>query len=98
VGLIEAKHSKNSILPSIGDIKDGLLKMILYTNLKDVSINGNKYTSIPVLKLTSSILKKGISQSEIDTNKELNENQKNMLKKLFDEAGTNNFEVVIEKA
>jgi len=96
--LIEAKHSKNSILPSIGDIKDGLLKMILYTNLKDVSINGNKYTSIPVLKLTSSILKKGISQSEIDTNKELNENQKNMLKKLFDEAGTNNFEVVIEKA
>jgi hypothetical protein len=32
VFLIEGKHSANSILPSKGDIKDGLLKMIL--NLK----------------------------------------------------------------
>jgi len=96
--LIEAKHSKNSILPSIGDIKDGLLKMILYTNLNEVSINGIHYTSIPVLKLTSSVLKEGILQPEINTNIELSRSQKDMLKKLFDEASENKFEVVIEKA
>ncbi len=98
VYLIEAKHSKNSILPSIGDIKDGLLKMILYTNLKNVLINGNNYVAIPVLKLTSSKLTSDISQSEIKTNTDLNKRQKEILKNLFDEANENNFEVIIEKA
>ncbi|WP_205013243.1 hypothetical protein, partial [Pseudomonas shirazica] len=37
--LIEGKHSRNSYLPSNGDIKDGLLKMILYTNLQTVTVN-----------------------------------------------------------
>ncbi|TAE07597.1 MAG: hypothetical protein EAZ95_18250, partial [Bacteroidetes bacterium] len=32
--LIEGKHTKSGLLPSLGDIKDGLLKMILYANLK----------------------------------------------------------------
>jgi hypothetical protein len=36
--LIEGKHSKQTIIPSLEDIKDGLLKMILYTNLKEVKI------------------------------------------------------------
>jgi len=96
--LIEAKHSKNSLLPSIGDIKDGLLKMILYTNLKNVSVNDKKYTAIPVLKLTSSKLTKHIYQTEIDTNTELNKRQKEILKKLFNEANENKFKVIIEKA
>ncbi|MBF0242696.1 MAG: hypothetical protein HQK64_09510, partial [Desulfamplus sp.] len=54
--LIEGKHSKNSKLPSIGDIKDGLVKMILYTNLINVSINDKYFQAIPTLKLTSSKL------------------------------------------
>jgi len=53
VYLIEGKHTKSSSLPSEGDIKDGLLKMILYTNLKNVSINREQYNPIPVLKLTN---------------------------------------------
>ncbi len=97
VFLIEAKHSKKSILPSIGDIKDGLLKMILYSNLKDVSINDITYTAVPVLKLTSSKLTSNIFQSEIRTNSELNQRQKDILIKLFNEANENNFKVVIEK-
>jgi len=32
--LIEGKHSKQSPVPSLEDIKDGLIKMILFTNLK----------------------------------------------------------------
>lgn len=98
VFLIEAKHSKNSILPSIGDIKDGLLKMILYSNLNSVSINNKDYTAIPVLKLTSSKLSNDISQSEIETNIELNKRQKAIIKKLFEEAKENGFEVIIRKA
>lgn len=31
--LIECKHTKNALLPSKSDIKDGLLKLILYKNL-----------------------------------------------------------------
>ena len=89
--LIEAKHSRTSILPSIGDIKDGLLKMILYTNLKNVSINGNEYSAIPVLKLTSSKLTNNIYQTDFETNTELNSRQKEVLKQLFDEANENNF-------
>ena len=96
--LIEAKHSRNSILPSIGDIKDGLLKMILYTNLKNVKAADNKFFAIPVLKLTSSKLTNIICQSDIETNSELNGRQKEMLKTLFDEANENNFQVIIEKA
>jgi len=96
--LIEAKHSRTSILPSIGDIKDGLLKMILYTNLKNLSVNDKEYDAIPVLKLTSSKLTNDIYLTDFETNLELSHRQKEMLKRLFDEANENNFKILIEKA
>lgn len=49
---MEGKHSKNNSLPSLEDIKDGLLKMILFTNLEDVKIDNKKYNSVAVLKLS----------------------------------------------
>ena len=55
--LIESKHSKQSILPSKGDIKDGLLKMILYSNLCEVEVDGKIMKNKVVLKLTSEKLK-----------------------------------------
>lgn len=61
VHLIERKHSKNTLLPSKSDIKDGLLKLILYTNLSEVSLNGKKTKSEAVLNLTSSKLKGAIT-------------------------------------
>lgn len=96
--LIEAKHSKSAILPSIGDIKDGLIKMILFTNLDKVYVDGKKYKSVPVLKLTSSKLQSSIMPKNTAINEELNERQKEIISKLFDEAEANNFEIIIEKA
>ena len=72
--------------------------MILYTNLKNVSVDSNVYSVIPVLKLTSSKLTNNIFQSDFETNPELNKRQKEILKKLFDEADENNFQIIIEKA
>ncbi len=55
--LIEAKHSRTSVLPSLEDIKDGLIKMWLFTNLAEVAIQGKIYHPIPALKLTSAVRK-----------------------------------------
>ena len=51
VSLIEAKHSRRSF-PSIDDIKDGLIKMFLFSNLQNVMVDGKKYNPKAVLKLT----------------------------------------------
>ncbi len=98
VFLIEAKHSKNSILPSIGDIKDGLLKMMLYSNLKNVSIDNENYNAVPVLKLTSSKLPGNIHRFDFRRNAALKEKHKGILDKLFNEANENKFEIIIERA
>jgi hypothetical protein len=94
--LIESKHSKSSKLPSISDIKDGLLKMILYSNLEEVMIDEEEYIPIPVLKLTSSVLKYGASfdSGSTDLNdfieiNELSPKQTNAVKLLFKECNEN---------
>jgi DNA-dependent RNA polymerase auxiliary subunit epsilon len=83
VYLIEGKHTKSSSLPSEGDIKDGLLKMILYTNLKNVSVNGEQYIPIPILKLTNNGVLK------------LSKNKRRFLELLKREAKENNFKLKI---
>jgi len=84
--LIEGKHSKHSAIPSIDDIKDGLLKMILFTNLKEVKIGAVKYTPIPILKLTTDIKFSinNLRKSQIDN-----------LRLLKKEAEVNGFQVLI---
>jgi len=101
--LIEGKHSSNSKLPSIGDIKDGLLKMVLYCNLTDVKIDDTDFTPKPVLKLTSTNISEKISSqsstSEIEVFKSsagFNVNNVEIIDRLFAEAKANNFEVIIE--
>lgn len=84
--LIEGKHSKQSLVPSLEDIKDGLVKMILFTNLKEVKIWDREYSPIAVLKLTS----------DIKLSKELlRRPQVEQLRLLKKEAEENNFHVVI---
>lgn len=51
--LYECKHSRTSPLPSLGDIKDGLIKMALFCNIEDVTVDGKILQSTPVLRLTS---------------------------------------------
>jgi hypothetical protein len=86
--LIEAKHTKGNKLPSIGDIKDGLIKMILFSNLKEVEIDNQAYNPIPVLKLTTG--------ENFDINK-LNKFDKKILELLKKEAKKNNFKILINK-
>ncbi len=103
--LIEAKHSRTSLLPSIADIKDGLLKMILYTNLKEVKIDEVEYNPIPVIKLTSTKLRGCIQSSDSSeeirafiSNQKFSKSQKSIIENLFAEAKENNILINIEKA
>ena len=73
-------------LPSINDIKDGLLKMILWTNIKELWVGGHSYVPFPILRLTSDI--------EFSP-KLLSPAKKDFLKKLNNEAENNNFYVII---
>jgi hypothetical protein len=86
VFLIEGKHSKNNSLPSLEDIKDGLLKMILFTNLEDVKIGFTNYKPVAVLKLTT---KGGLNK------RLLTSSQLNILELLTKEAQLNNFKIRI---
>jgi len=85
IDLVEAKHSSKGKFPSLADIKDGLIKMMLYSNLKKVYVNGEKngeseeYEVNPVLKLTS------------DNPGKLNSKQSQNLKLLKEEAELNGF-------
>ena len=101
--LIEDKHSSRAIIPSENDIKDGLLKMMVYTNLKNVRVGKNAVKSKAVLRLTSSKLVGSInsdgSEEEIkrffETNK-MEISKQNLVNKLFREARENKFMIVIE--
>ncbi|GHT18838.1 hypothetical protein AGMMS4957_01880 [Bacteroidia bacterium] len=101
--LIEGKHSKNALLPSISDIKDGLLKMILYSNLTQVTANENSVKHEAVLSLTSCKIKGCVSSAS--TKKELNEffeanaitlSDRQMVELLMEEARHNKFTVKIQ--
>ncbi len=100
--LIESKHSKTEKIPSVGDIKDRLLKMMLYTNLENVTIDEKSLKSLPILKLTSSkLFGEILSASDIDTvddyclKNQFSKRQKEFLKSLFREARANNFTVIL---
>ncbi len=102
--LIEDKHSSRAIMPSENDIKDGLLKMMVYTNLKNVRVGKNAVKSKAILRLTSSKLvgsiNSDLSEDEIkqffETNK-LEISKQNLINKLFQEARENKFTIIIER-
>lgn len=101
--LIEGKHSKSAILPSKGDIKDGLLKMILYCNLSKVTVDEKALKSEAVLSLTSAKLKGAINSSSakeevsdfVKENK-VSASQETLIETVFAEAKHNNFAVKIQ--
>jgi hypothetical protein len=96
--LIESKHSKNSILPSKSDIKDGLLKMILYSNLTEVKFESKNMKSKALLNLTSKKLKGQLSSNDTPNEKikffsenSFSQEKMNFIDTLFKEASENNF-------
>jgi len=84
--LIEGKHTSEKKLPSLNDIKDGLIKMILFTNLLDVKVGDQAYNPVPILKLTTghSINAWLLSSKE-----------KDFLKLLEQESKVNNFKILL---
>jgi len=84
--LAEGKNAKGDRLPSIGDIKDGLLKMILFTNLEDVKIEGRAYSRVAVLKLTTGPRLSGYR---------LNVSEERLMDILRQEAQVNRFRIAI---
>lgn len=87
--LIDAKHTKTDKLPASGDIKDGLLKMMLFTNLEEVKLEGKNYNPVAVLKLTTGDM--------FDIN-DLNGSQKDLVDKLKKESKNNNFKLLINSS
>lgn len=102
VALIEGKHSKNARLPSKGDIKDGLLKMVLYCNLSNVTVNGKKRKSEAVLCLTSTRIRGAITSkstkqeisSFFESNK-FSKSQRVLVENIIAEAKQNKFLIKI---
>jgi len=86
VFLIEGKNTAREKLPALEDIKDGLLKMVIFCNLKAVSFDGKRLTPKAVLKLTST---GGFDASELP------ESQKKILATLKAEAEENNFNLLV---
>jgi hypothetical protein len=84
INLIEAKHSKTNLLPSLDDIKDGLVKMILFTNIFQAILNNKRYKTQAILKLTGKI---PFNKSNLD------KGRKNLYTQLIQEAQKNNFSI-----
>jgi hypothetical protein len=103
LNLIESKHTSKGLLPSDADIKDGLIKMVLYRNLTQVHCEAKLYTEvIPVLKLSSvrilGNIKSNSSVEEIGvflTSNHVKSRTRELIMSLFNEATTNSFEIEI---
>ncbi len=81
--LIESKFTRNKFLPSLEDIKDGLLKMVIFTNLSDVTLNNKKFKHRAVLNLYN------------NQNKQPSDKEKEIINNLKEEAKINNFDIWI---
>lgn len=105
VYLIEGKHSSTAKLPGIADIKDGLLKMILYCNLTNVKIDKKSYEPFPILKLTSAKLEGFLKTASTEQQKDeffkrnsFSENNIQLINKLIAESKSNKFDLIIQGA
>lgn len=105
VFFIEKKHTAHKRLPSLNDIKDGLLKLIVYSNVLEITdAEGKKVAVRSCLGLTSSVGKgacwnrcPSFKQKGFDCCAEtlgkplnLNEDEKKLLGKVFEEGVRNN--------
>lgn len=103
--LIESKHNQGGKLTNTSDIKDALIKMIIYRNLFDVQRGGKLVKFKPVVRLTASQMQGAVSSGDADEKlKEFcrinnyDTRQTDFLQKLFIEARSNNFLVKLERA
>ncbi|HLL99468.1 MAG TPA: hypothetical protein VK400_00300, partial [Pyrinomonadaceae bacterium] len=103
VYLIEAKHSQRGLLPSKNDIKDGLIKMMLYTNLRGVKVDARAFDYKVMIRLTANRLKGSITSAAADeeltkfcSDNLIDATNREFLKNLFREARENKFTIILE--
>ena len=101
--LMECKNTNHSIIPSNDDIKDGLLKLILFTNIDLLTYKDNEVKFYPSLMLTSKKvigrLKDTSNPSEIEEFcriNNLNKRKETFLFQLIKEVKENNIKLIIE--
>lgn len=101
----ESKNSGEKQLPALADIKDGLLKLILYSNLNTLHLEGEQVKYSTRLKLTGKVkgyLKLPARREEIDSffrqnTLGLKSAHKMLIERLQDEVSANrNLEIVIK--
>jgi hypothetical protein len=101
---MECKNSNKSILPSVDDIKDGLLKMILFSNIDKLFVNDRKVNFQSLLRITSNQIKGKITDESSD--EDINDfliknkiiNERDFIKSLFQESRYNKFGLIIENS
>ena len=96
--LIEKKHSAKEILPSYNDIKDALIKMVLFTNIDTLTLDGKALLFQPVIGLTSAKIKgyvhSNMSDGDIDkfiVDNNFNSQEREKLQLVICEAQNNQF-------
>ena len=55
--LIEKKHSENDLIPSINDMKDAFIKMVLFTNIEKLEYQGKLQNYKTLVGLTSKTIR-----------------------------------------
>jgi hypothetical protein len=100
--LMEMKHSKTQYVPHIADIKDGLVKMMLFANLSETRVDSRILPHTAVLGLTSSLFTgycdSTMSDEEVMTcirKGTLSETQQKTITEVFAEARENKFLVFL---
>lgn len=92
--LIEKKHTRRTF-PSLSDIKNGIVLMVLFTNLDKVKIDGNEYNYKPVLGVTGDELEGYCSNNKNIKNNigDITKRKKKDIKDIFNEGNKNGFDV-----
>ncbi|GJD19577.1 hypothetical protein RIVM261_045330 [Rivularia sp. IAM M-261] len=95
----ESKNTSKGSLPQMSDIRDGLFKLILFSNLDSLTLDRKPVSFITKLKLTGNnvigaIIFPDASNTELESfltanSKIFNKNQKKIIKKLALEAKHN---------
>jgi hypothetical protein len=98
VFLIEKKHT-TAAFPSLSDIKNGLVRMMLFKNLSKVQIDGEDYEAVPILGITGRELEGHLSNSDDvdDTLQGVSKRKRKEIDSLVEEANKNDFTVIISE-
>ena len=101
--LIEAKHSVRAKIPGKNDVKDGFVKMMLYTAMTNVRVGAKPYQLKVQIRLTSGEMQGSVNSdasaeivAEFIKQNKFSAAQTSFIKKMFEEAQINKFTIILE--